>query len=53
MYPVSEAFLQAVQGNTREVLLDRKDHNCCRSRVSVYAGGYRQRQRLYHSPVLR
>ena len=37
MYPVSEAFLQAVPGGAGEhpeVLLDGEDNNCGRSRVS-------------------
>ena len=53
MYPVSEAFLQAVQGNTRKYYWTGKNYNNSRAGVSVYAERYRQRERLYHSAVLR
>ena len=43
MYPVSEEFLQAVQGNTRKYYWSGK---------ITTAGGV-ERQRLYHGPVLR
>ena len=35
MYPVSDAFLQAVQGNHPEVLLDGEDHHGRRCGVSL------------------
>ena len=35
MYPVSEAFLQAVQGTYPEILLDGEDHHGRRRGVSL------------------
>ena len=40
-------------GEHPEVLLDGEDNNCSWSRVSIYAGGYRERRAISECPVLR